>query len=92
MNQQDLNDHLVLRGLDGAPILDPDPALAPAQWLIHEWREYAIEWSDSAQRRPPIDLRGLSRQAWKSVGGAAVFSFHVHPVLFGWPGHQAPVA
>lgn len=71
----ELDHGLVLRGLNGAPVLEHDGQFAPARWLVHEWRSYAVEWTEAAPARTPIELGGLDRSQWSQVGGAAELTF-----------------
>ena len=70
----DLGAGLVLRGLQCPPLHDREREFAPASWLVHEWRDYAVEWAEGVPARPPIELSELTRAHWRQVGGAAVFA------------------
>src|SRR5712691_11777515 len=72
----ELGKGLILRLVSGRePLVEAGGDFAPAQWLVHEWQTYAIEWTDAASSRPLIELSGLPRSEWRQVGGAATFAF-----------------
>ena len=75
MDIHPLTETLVLRGLGGAPVLPAGAEFAPARYLVYEWRDYAVEWTGPGPERPAVELQGLPPEAWRRVGGAAVFRF-----------------
>jgi len=74
MTTRELDEWVILRGIDGAPIIDASADFAPAHYLIHEWREYAVHPKEGAPHRGQIELVGLPARRLP-FGGGVLFSF-----------------
>ncbi len=69
----EIDESLVLRGVNDAPILAADTSFAPARFLIHEWRDYAIEWKDTSAPCGQLIVTGPPRRT--RVGNGVLFRF-----------------
>ena len=73
MTVLEINESLVLRGVNDADILVADTSFAPARFLIHEWRDYAVEWKETSAPHERLTVSGPSWAA--SIGNGVVFRF-----------------
>lgn len=74
MTVRQLSEWVVFRGIGDAPIVDAGADFAPAQYLVHEWREYAVQWKDGAPDHGQIEVVGLPARRFPLDGGV-LFSF-----------------